>query len=159
MSQFFMDRLPNSSEESQLSFLNDWLNIHIQDAQNILQKPIILAEFGKSLRTSSVSQRDQIFNIVYSATYYSARGGGAAAGSMFWQLLTEGMDSYGDGYEVIFSKNPSTEGIIFDQSQKLNKIRKMFARLRNIEKWKRARNAGRAGKGGRNNRNWEIERQ
>lgn len=148
-----MDRLPNSSEESQLSFLNDWLNIHIQDAQNILQKPIILAEFGKSLRTSSVSQRDQIFNIVYSATYSSARGGGAAAGSMFWQLLTEGMDSYGDGYEVIFSKNPSTEGIIFDQSQKLNKIRKMFARLRNIEKWKRARNAGRAGKGGRNNRN------
>ncbi|KAJ0087312.1 hypothetical protein Patl1_09180 [Pistacia atlantica] len=81
--------LSGSSEESQLSFLNNWLNIHIQDAQNILQKPIILAEFGKSLRTSSVNQRDQIFNIVYSAAYSSARGGGAAVGSMFWQLLAE----------------------------------------------------------------------
>ncbi|XP_031268970.1 mannan endo-1,4-beta-mannosidase 7-like [Pistacia vera] len=145
--------LSGSSEESQLSFLNNWLNIHIQDAQNILQKPVILAEFGKSLRTSSVNQRDQIFNIVYSAAYSSARGGGAAVGSMFWQLLAEGMDSYGDGYEVIFSKNPSTAGIIIDQSQKLNKIRKMFLRLRNIEKWKKARNIGRAGKGGSSNGN------
>jgi mannan endo-1,4-beta-mannosidase len=58
---------------------------------------------------------------------------------MFWQLLTEGMDSFRDGYEVVFSQNPSTTSVIVDQSQKLNRIRKMYARLRNIEKWKRAK--------------------
>lgn len=131
--------LPDSSEESQESFLNSWLNNHIQDSQNILRKPVLFAEFGKSLRTSNDNQRDRLFNTVYSAIYSSASSGGAAAGGMFWQLLTEGMDSFRDGYEVVFSQNPSTTSVIVDQSQKLNRIRKMYARLRNIEKWKRAK--------------------
>jgi mannan endo-1,4-beta-mannosidase len=58
---------------------------------------------------------------------------------MFWQLLTEGMDSFRDWHEVVFSQNPSTASIIVDQSPKFNWIRKMYARLRNIEKWERAK--------------------
>ncbi|XP_021671996.2 mannan endo-1,4-beta-mannosidase 7 [Hevea brasiliensis] len=131
--------LPSSDGESQESFLNNWLNNHIQDSQNILRKPVLFAEFGKSSKTSPYEQRDQLFNTIYSAIYSSARGGGAAAGGMFWQLFTDGMDSFRDGYEVVFSENPSTAAIIIDQSQKLNKIRKMYARLRNIEKWNEAR--------------------
>ncbi|KAJ9186555.1 hypothetical protein P3X46_002112 [Hevea brasiliensis] len=131
--------LPNSDRQSQESFLNSWLSNHIQDAQNILRKPVLFAEFGKSSRTSDYNQRDQLFNTIYSAIYSSARGGGAAAGGMFWQLFTKGMDSFRDGYEVIFSENPVTAAIIADQSQKLNKIRKMYARLRDIEEWNRAR--------------------
>ncbi|KAI9199887.1 hypothetical protein LWI28_000009 [Acer negundo] len=136
--------IPNSSEESQMSFLNSWLSNHIQDAQNILKKPILLAEFGKSLKTSSANQRDKLYDTVYSAIYSSAKGGGAAVGGMFWQLFTEGMDNFRDGYEVIFSENPSTGSLITEQSQKINHIRKMYVRLRNIEKWKRARDVRRA---------------
>lgn len=139
-----MNRLPGSDNDGQQSFLNNWLSNHIQDAQNILQKPVLFTEFGKSLRTSSNNQRDQLFNTVYTAIYSSARGGGAAAGGMFWQLFTEGMDSFRDGYEVVFSENPSTAGIISDQSQRLNHIRKMYARLRNIEKSKRAKDIRKA---------------
>lgn len=134
-----MDRITSSSEENQITFLNNWLSNHIQDAQNILKKPIILAEFGKSLKTSGANQRDQLYNIIYSAIYSSARGGGAAVGGMFWQLFTEGMDSFRDGYEVIFSENPSTANLITEQSQRLNHIRKMYVKLRNIEKWNRAK--------------------
>ncbi|XP_038703310.1 mannan endo-1,4-beta-mannosidase 7-like [Tripterygium wilfordii] len=126
--------LPGSSCETQNSFLNNWLNIHIQDAQNILNKPVLFAEFGKSAKTSPYDQRDELFDKIYSAIYSSASSGGAAAGGLFWQLLTEGMDSYRDGYEVIFSENPSTASIVSQQSQKLNRIRKMYARLRNVEK-------------------------
>ncbi|KAK0576451.1 hypothetical protein LWI29_017738 [Acer saccharum] len=136
--------IPNSSEESQMSFLNNWLSNHIQDAQNILKKPILLAEFGKSLKTSSANQRDKLYDTVYSAIYSSAKGGGAAVGGMFWQLFTEGMDNFRDGYEVIFSENPSTASLITEQSEKINHIRKMYVRLRNIEKWKRARDVRRA---------------
>ncbi|KAK2660564.1 hypothetical protein Ddye_007097 [Dipteronia dyeriana] len=136
--------IPNSSEESQMSFLNNWLSNHIQDAQNILHKPILLAEFGKSLKTSSANQRDQLYDKVYSAIYSSAKGGGAAVGGMFWQLFTEGMDNFRDGYEVIFSENPTTASLITEQSQKINHIRKMYVRLRNIDKWKRARDVRRA---------------
>ncbi|TXG52193.1 hypothetical protein EZV62_021362 [Acer yangbiense] len=136
--------VPNSSEESQMSFLNNWLSNHIQDAQNILKKPILLAEFGKSLKTSSANQRDKLYDTVYSAIYSSAKGGGAAVGGMFWQLFTEGMDNFRDGYEVIFSENPSTASLITEQSQKINHIRKMYVRLRNIEKWKRTIDVRRA---------------
>ncbi|KAM4122012.1 hypothetical protein ACJW30_01G049200 [Castanea mollissima] len=131
--------LPGSSDENQLSFLNSWLNDHIQDAQNILHKPVLFAEFGKSLKLSSNTQRDRLFNRVYSTIYSSASGGGAAVGGLFWQLLAAGLDNFRDGYEVILSENPSTASVIAQESQKLGRIRKMYARLRNIEKWKRAR--------------------
>ncbi|CAN0875001.1 Mannan endo-1,4-beta-mannosidase 7 [Linum grandiflorum] len=132
--------LTDSDDKSQQEFLSHWLQVHIQDAQNVIQKPVLFSEFGKSSRTASVEQRDELYNTIYTAIYSSAKAGGAAAGGMFWQLLTEGMDSFGDGYEVILSNNTSTVGIIADQSQKINRIRRMYVKLRNIEMWKRARN-------------------
>lgn len=141
-----MCRLTGSNYEDQVSFLSSWVNDHIQDAQNILHKPVLFAEFGRSLKESgyTTSQRDRIFNIVYSAIYSSASGGGAAVGGLFWQLLAEGMDSFQDGYGVVLSEGSSTVGIIAEESERLIKIRKMYARLRNIEKWKRARDIRRA---------------
>ncbi|XVF63817.1 hypothetical protein PTKIN_Ptkin09bG0117000 [Pterospermum kingtungense] len=136
--------LQNSNDESQIAFLNNWLNNHIQDAQNILKKPLLFAEFGKSLKTAGPNQRDELFNTVYTAIYSSARGGGAAVGGLFWQLLAQGMDSFRDGYEVIMSEGTSTIDIITQESQKLNRIRKMYVRLRNIEKLKKARDIRRA---------------
>uniref|UniRef100_A0A0A0LDZ5 mannan endo-1,4-beta-mannosidase n=1 Tax=Cucumis sativus TaxID=3659 RepID=A0A0A0LDZ5_CUCSA len=142
--------LSGSSYENQLSFLNTWLNDHIQDAQNILHKPVLFAEFGKSTKYSGADQRDQLFNAVYSAVYSSARGGGAAIGGMFWQLLVEGMDSFRDGYEVVLSESPSTANLITQESRRLIHIRRMYAKLRNIEKWKRAKEMKRA--------QWEASR-
>ncbi|KAK4390704.1 Mannan endo-1,4-beta-mannosidase 7 [Sesamum angolense] len=124
--------LTSQSDEAQLSFLNDWLNSHIQDVQTVLQKPLLFAEFGKSCKDAGYDtyKRDELFNTVYSAIYSSARGGGVAAGGLFWQLLTEGMDNFRDGYEIVFSESPSTASLIAEQSQKLNKIRQKYARLR-----------------------------
>ncbi|XP_019152773.1 PREDICTED: mannan endo-1,4-beta-mannosidase 7-like [Ipomoea nil] len=133
--------LIGQSDEAQLSFLKTWVRTHIQDAQTILQKPIFLAEFGKTTKDPgyNVSARNQLLSAVYSAIYASARGGGAAAGGLFWQLLTEDMDSFRDGYEIVFSEDPSTADVITRQSKQLTRIRKMFARLKNLEKWKRDR--------------------
>ncbi|KAK4429281.1 Mannan endo-1,4-beta-mannosidase 7 [Sesamum alatum] len=124
--------LTSESDEAQLSFLNDWLNSHIQDAQTVLQKPLLFAEFGKSSKDAGYNtyKRDELFSTVYSVIYSSARGGGVAAGGLFWQLLTEGMDGFRDGYEIVFSESPSTASLIAEQSQKLNKIRDKYARLR-----------------------------
>ena len=118
-----MSRLPGSSDESQLSFLNSWLNDHIQDAQNILHKPVLIAEFGKSLKLSGIAQRDQLFNTVYSTIYLNARGGGAAVGGLFWQLLAAGMDSFRKGYEVILNENSSTAILNAQESRRLSRIR------------------------------------
>ncbi|GMP44931.1 hypothetical protein CsSME_00013653 [Camellia sinensis var. sinensis] len=142
--------LPGTSEDNQISFLNNWVNTHIQDAQNILGKPLLVGEFGKSWKDPGfdTKQRDVLFNTVYSAIYSSASGGGAAAGGMFWQLLTEGMDSFRDGYEIVLSESTSTASLIAQQSQKLRKIRKMYARLRNVEIWRKARDMNKRGNTG-----------
>lgn len=138
--------ITNSNDQAQLSFLNNWLDSHIQDAQYILRKPLLITEFGKSSKDSGFSsyQRDLLYNTVYYKIYSSAKRGGAAAGGLFWQLLSEGMNSFGDGYEIILSQNPSTANLIAQQSHKLYLIRKIFARMRNIQRWKRAKAARRA---------------
>lgn len=133
--QLYMCRLSGSSSESQLAFLKTWLQEHIQDAQDVLHKPVLFAEFGKS----GANQRDEVFNTVYSAIYSSASAGGSAVGGLFWQLLSQGMDSFRDGYEVVLTESSSTVALIAQESQKLNHIRKMFARLRNLDKLKKAK--------------------
>ncbi|KAJ6740053.1 MANNAN ENDO-14-BETA-MANNOSIDASE-LIKE PROTEIN [Salix purpurea] len=109
--------LSSSSDESQLSFLNKWLDTHIQDAQNILRKPILIAEFGKILERP------------------------------WFQHIPEGpgvqyrMDNFRDGYDIVLGQPSSTANIIAQQAHKLHQIRKIFQRTRNVERWKRARAA------------------
>ncbi|KAK4741467.1 hypothetical protein SAY87_025055 [Trapa incisa] len=140
--------LSNSNDQAQLSFLNNWLDVHIRDAQYILQKPLFLTEFGKSWKDPGYStyQRDQLFNTVYYKVYSSAKRGGAVAGSLFWQLLTEGMDTFRDGYEIILGEGSSTTNLISYQSHKLYQIRKIYARMRNINRWRRGQGYRNRGK-------------
>lgn len=133
--------LSSSNEQYQLSFLNNWLGAHIQDSQYILRKPIFITEFGKSWKDQGYStyERDVMFNTVYYKIYSSAKRGGAAAGGLFWQLLTEGMDNFRDGYEIILGERSSTANLIAQQSRRLHLLQKIFARMKNVERWKRAR--------------------
>ncbi|KAK6125672.1 hypothetical protein DH2020_040598 [Rehmannia glutinosa] len=132
--------LSSSNDESQLSFLSNWVDAHIQDAQYILHKPLLITEFGKSWKDPNFSpyQRDRLFNTVYLKIYASAKRGGAAAGGLFWQLLADGMDSFRDGYEIIIDENSSTANVISQQAHKLYQIRKIFSRMKKLEMWKRA---------------------
>ncbi|KAK8685773.1 hypothetical protein V6N13_124807 [Hibiscus sabdariffa] len=145
--------LSNSNEQHQLSFLNNWLDAHIRDAKVILRKPILLTEFGKSWKDPGFStyRRDQLYNTVYYKIYSSAKTGGPASGGLFWQLLAEGMDSFRDGYELVLSESSSTASVIAQQSHKLDQIRKIFTRMRNVRRWKKAR-AMRRGRWHRRNR-------
>ncbi|KAK9062011.1 hypothetical protein SSX86_019195 [Deinandra increscens subsp. villosa] len=138
--------LTSNDDQTQLNFLNNWLRTHISDAQYILKKPLLLTEFGKSVKDPNFSpyKRDQVFIMVYNNIYLSAKHGGAAAGGLFWQLLAEGMESFGDGYEVVLSRGTSTANIIGQQGHRLYQIRKIFARMRNVQRWKKARAARRA---------------
>ncbi|CAH9087069.1 unnamed protein product [Cuscuta epithymum] len=124
--------LTSSNDEDQLAFLNIWLDFHIQDSQHTLKKPLLISEFGKSRKDTGFtsSQRDTLYNAVYYKIYLSAKHGGAAAGGLFWQLFTEGMDNFGDGYEIVLSQRTPLANLIAQQSHKLFLIRKIFARLK-----------------------------
>ena len=130
--------------------MNNWLSAHFIDAQYRIKKPILVAEFGKSFKSSSSYERDEVFNSVYYKIYASAKRGGAASGALFWQLLTEGMESFQDGYGIILGQSSSTANLIARQSRKLYLIRKIFARVANMRRWQRARARGFSGSGGGN---------
>ncbi|KAH7666502.1 Mannan endo-1,4-beta-mannosidase protein [Dioscorea alata] len=113
---------PGLNEEGQQAFLEKWLESHIQDAGDILKKPLIVEEFGKSSRGSgfTVAKRDAFYSTIYDSIYASARVRGPGAGGLFWQLLAQGMDGNRDGYEIIFSECPaSTVDIISQQSHRM----------------------------------------
>jgi mannan endo-1,4-beta-mannosidase len=101
----------------------------------VLRKPLLVAEFGRSRKDTgySVDQRDAVFATVYAKVYNSARAGGAAAGALFWQLMTEGMDSYWDGYEVVLRQAPSTTRVIRTQSRRMQRLARAFVRVHKVQ--------------------------
>ncbi|EFJ38212.1 hypothetical protein SELMODRAFT_403117 [Selaginella moellendorffii] len=117
--------LPGASIDAQLQFLSSWVQEHIDDATAVLQKPVLFAEFGKSDRLPGyvVGQRDRFLSTLYSTVYASARTGGAAAGSLVWQLFADGMSpAWDDGFQIFVSQSPSTAQIIAAQSRRLSSL-------------------------------------
>ncbi|KAF6163450.1 hypothetical protein GIB67_029299 [Kingdonia uniflora] len=116
--------LPGSSEEAQAAFIQKWADAHIGDSAIVLRKPLLIAEFGKSSKNSgyTVAQRDRYFGNMYNTIYACARSGGPCGGGLFWQLMTQGMDGWKDGYEVIFDETPSILGVVAQQSQHLSTL-------------------------------------
>ncbi|KAL2520304.1 Mannan endo-beta-1 [Forsythia ovata] len=116
--------LSGKSENVQTAFVERWILSHWDDSRTILKKPLILTEFGKSSKDPgySLNARDVYINNVYSHIYRFARMGGTMSGSLVWQLMAQGMDSYYDGYEIILSQNPSTARIILRQSNAMKGI-------------------------------------
>ncbi|KAK1319322.1 Mannan endo-1,4-beta-mannosidase 1 [Acorus calamus] len=113
---------PGADEQSQANFLNRWLQSHIQDATTILKKPVMMSEFGRSSKFGPyyTGQRDALFSTIYNTFYGCARSGGPCGGSLFWHLLLDGMESFGDGYEVILSRDASTANIILSQARQIS---------------------------------------
>nr|GMC99091.1 mannan endo-1,4-beta-mannosidase 7 [Ipomoea batatas] len=147
-----LEGMSSSDDQAQLAFLSNWLNAHIQDSQYILKKPLLIAEFGKSWKDPGFNpnQRDALYRTVYYTIYSSAKRGGAAAGGLFWQLLTDGMDNFRDGYEILLSQSTSTANLISQQCHKLSQIRRIFARMKNLGRLRRAKTAGKNHWMGRN---------
>ncbi|GAB4845082.1 Mannan endo-1,4-beta-mannosidase 2 [Ancistrocladus abbreviatus] len=113
--------LPGQNEKDQMEFVQRWLSSHLTDSRTILKKPLVFAEFGKSKKAAgySINERDAYLNMIYNATYNSARSGGGIGGGLVWQIMTQGMESFYDGYEIILSQDSSTNGVIATQSQQM----------------------------------------
>ncbi|XP_052619816.1 mannan endo-1,4-beta-mannosidase 4-like [Lactuca sativa] len=116
--------VPGASDEARAKFVEKWINAHIEDCDSILRKPLLIAEFGKSSWSSgyTVEARDEYFGGIFNTAYESARNRGSCSGTTFWQVMAEGMDNWGDGYQVVLDQNPSTAAIIAKQSQRISSL-------------------------------------
>lgn len=114
--------MPNSNDIDQDNYLRYWAQAHVDDASQLIKKPLVITEFGKSLNGSTVGQRDQFFWVVYETIYSSAKAGGPLCGGIFWQVMGQGMEKEGDGYQIIFPTDPSTANVILQQSQRISQL-------------------------------------
>lgn len=121
-----MVRVSASDEEAQDAFVDKWVQAHIQDSNDVIKKPILITEFGKSSRSSgySVDKRNSYFEKLYNFVYNSSSNGGPCSGGLFWQFMVQGLDNFQDGYEVIFEESPSTADVINQQSLRMSKLNK-----------------------------------
>ncbi|KAL8230976.1 hypothetical protein R6Q57_000754 [Mikania cordata] len=117
------------TDDSQMTFMQKWMSSHYEDSRTILKKPLVIAEFGKSCKDPgyNLNKRDLYMSSVYRNIYMEARGGGTVGGGLVWQLVADGMSSYGDGYEIILSENPTTDGIISQQSHAMTTLSHLLA--------------------------------
>ncbi|XP_004228885.2 mannan endo-1,4-beta-mannosidase 4-like [Solanum lycopersicum] len=115
--------LPGSTPEAQDNWASQWIQAHIDDSK-LLKKPILIGEFGKSSNTTgyNIKKRDNYFGKIYGNIFNCAKNGGPCGGGLFWQLLDQGMENYGDGYEVVLQISPSTDRVILLQSLRLSKL-------------------------------------
>ncbi|MBA0757881.1 hypothetical protein Gotri_020926 [Gossypium trilobum] len=81
----------NKTEAEQLAFVDKWIESHVLDSNAVLEKPIVISEFGKSYKLEgySLDKRNKYFQKIYDDVYNSARLGGLFVGGMFWQLMTK----------------------------------------------------------------------
>ncbi|KAK1433412.1 hypothetical protein QVD17_10322 [Tagetes erecta] len=120
--------LSGQNEDTQMAFMQRWMSSHYEDSRTVLKKPLVIAEFGKSNkdRDYNINKRDSYMNDVYRNIYAEAKSGGMVGGGLVWQLVADGMGAYGDGYEIILSKNPSTDGIISQQSHAMTTLSRLL---------------------------------
>ncbi|EOA37430.1 hypothetical protein CARUB_v10011405mg [Capsella rubella] len=118
--------LQSSRTGEQDTFVDRWIAAHIEDCDNIIKKPLLITEFGKSSKYPgfSLEKRNTFFKSVYDVIYDSARSGGSCTGGFFWQLTTNRTGLLGDGYEVFMQEGPNTTAqLIAEQSSKLRNLK------------------------------------
>jgi mannan endo-1,4-beta-mannosidase len=93
-----------------------WISDHAADAGALLNRPMVVEEFGKS---EPLSVRDSYFQAWYDAIYSSASAAGAAAGSCFWILYHDTYQNY-DGFGVYYPAHSSTVAIISAEANRMN---------------------------------------
>lgn len=95
----------------------NWIQEHIDDAHNVIGKPVIIEEFGKERDEGGITvTRDKFFQGYYN-TIYDKRAGG----SNFWILYHDSYPDY-DGFGVYFHADSSTVQIITTEAEKMNAL-------------------------------------
>lgn len=95
-----------------------WVRDHIDDSDALLDKPVILEEFGKQ---RPLETRDLYYQGWYDEIYAGAAEGKAAGGSNFWILYHDDYPDY-DGFGVYYPGDVSTVEIISTEAAKMRAL-------------------------------------
>ncbi|KAK9917541.1 hypothetical protein WJX75_005540 [Coccomyxa subellipsoidea] len=111
-----------STTQGQLDFMKTWIEARQQAAEEELEMPVVLEEFGCKL-----DKRPAQYQLAYQSCLESAKRGGSCAGVMFWDLAhkeyapldpyLDGILRFGGGYSNMLgsnASNPEQRNEVFD---------------------------------------------
>lgn len=90
----------------------------------VLQKPLVLGEFGKSRKDADFSEqmRNAFYSAVYDTVYRIANVSYSLGGGLFWQLFPEGMENYDDGFGIVLPQDPSVGAVVKKHSDDMRAL-------------------------------------
>lgn len=138
---WFNPLTPSTYASAETEALDYWLS-HADDAENVLEMPLVLEEFGLARDYSGplydiydpdspTTYRDQFFSAMFEAVYDSAAAGGPGAGTNFWAWSGESLpgDTWiGDppheipGWYAVYATDASTLGVIRDHAAQMQSL-------------------------------------
>lgn len=106
--------LPDSFSDVHLDFVKGWMHDHMDDAEKVLNMPVVFGEFGVSSKDERFTSgfREAFIGVVHKTLLRSRRSGGSGGGSLLWQLFPEGTENMDDGYAVVLAESPATSNMI-----------------------------------------------
>jgi len=118
---FVSERLSDSISGAHLVFVKNWMEEHMDDAEKVLNMPVVFGEFGVSSKDERFNSkfREVFIKTVYNTLLKSSKRGGSGGGCLLWQLFPEGTENMHDGYAVVLPKSPMTSRMLSFHSMKL----------------------------------------
>ncbi|KAI0501830.1 hypothetical protein KFK09_016775 [Dendrobium nobile] len=116
--------LPDSFSDEHFDFVKSWMQDHMDDAEKLLNMPVVFGEFGVSLKDERFTTefREAFIGRVHKMLLMSKKRGGSGGGSLLWQLFPEGIEHMDDGYAVVLAKSPTTSNVLSVHATKLRKV-------------------------------------
>jgi len=113
---------PDTWSRPEASFQKSWILEHMEEAEEILGKPLLLEEFGKAVRSAEdTEKRNDVFSAAHELVEDSVRENRALKGSLFWNWETDLIRSPG-AYEV--NAGDPTFQLIEEHTKRMEELRK-----------------------------------
>lgn len=105
---------------------------HIEDADSVLHKPLLIEEFGiprdnhgRGINGGTTAIRDQFYSTVYfNLCEASAQAGGSCGGTALWILFDDGSADWDDGNGTFLPWDASTDALLARHAEKLSRMRR-----------------------------------
>ncbi|XP_074573770.1 mannan endo-1,4-beta-mannosidase 5-like [Curcuma longa] len=117
--------LSGQSEKEKTEFVKQWLWNHWKDSVEVLGKPLMLGEFGKTRKDPGYSEqvRDDFYWTVYDSIYSISKSGHKTfTGGLMWQLFATGMESYDDGFGIVLSQDADAKAVMEKHSSNMRAL-------------------------------------
>lgn len=119
---------PIGNKLSALDRATMYVHRRIQDAADMLGKPLLIEEFGiprdnkgRGLNSGPTKVRDQFFTeVFYDYAQRSAATGGPCGGTLLWILYDDNTADYDDGNGVYLPHDASTDAIITNHARSIS---------------------------------------